>query len=367
MKRFSAAGIPLLLAGLAAPALAQDRSADNAVTQAEDAFGFSVGRESLGIYSAGNARGFSPTAAGNVRIEGLYFDPAFGLTSIVNSSTSIKVGLSAQGYPFIAPSGVVDLSLRRPADRASASIVLNGDSFGSYGIEVDGSLPLSRTLSLGYGVTGNHTGYPDGTDSLNHGQGLIARWRPAPGVEILPFYTLYNDYDDEAGTLYIPAGRFLPPLPPAHRFDGPGWVGIRYTGTAHGVLSSVVPARNWLLRVGAFRAVADQKAGYSNLLTGLQPDGSGDRLRGIHRRPPAYQRLAERRGAIDPQHRRRTAPPRRPPQPARARRAAPVRRLGAGRPRPGADRRDRHVGEAGLRVRADRARPGAPDHVRRRL
>jgi len=60
----------------AAPAFAQDHTGDNAITQAEDAFGFSVGRETLGIYSAGNARGFSPTAAGNVRINGLYFDPS---------------------------------------------------------------------------------------------------------------------------------------------------------------------------------------------------------------------------------------------------------------------------------------------------
>ena len=55
----------------AAPAAAQERSDDNAVIEAEDAFGISVGRESLGIYSPGNARGFSPSAAGNVRIEGL--------------------------------------------------------------------------------------------------------------------------------------------------------------------------------------------------------------------------------------------------------------------------------------------------------
>jgi hypothetical protein len=59
-------------------ALAQSRSDENAVTQAEDAFGFSVGRESLGIYNAGNVRGFSPIAAGNLRIDGLYFDQAFG-------------------------------------------------------------------------------------------------------------------------------------------------------------------------------------------------------------------------------------------------------------------------------------------------
>jgi len=74
-------------------AQAQQRSDDNAVTQAEDAFGFAVGRESLGIYNAGNTRGFSPTAAGNVRIDGLYFDPVFGLPSTLVNNVSINARL----------------------------------------------------------------------------------------------------------------------------------------------------------------------------------------------------------------------------------------------------------------------------------
>ncbi len=278
MPRFGRTSLTLLLWGIATPALAQDRSGDNAVTQAEDAFGFSVGRETLGIYGAGNARGFSPTAAGNVRVEGLYFDPVFSLSSIVNASTSIRVGLSAQGYPFIAPSGVVDQSLRRPQDRSAASIVLNADSFGSYGVEIDGSLPVNSRLSIGYGLTANRVAFADGTDNFNHGQGLIVRWRPAPGVEILPFWTLNNDYDDEAAQFYLPAGNFLPPQPPRHRFDGPPWTDNRYAATDHGVLASVTPARNWLVRIGAFRSVFDQKTGYANLLLGVQPDGTGDRV-----------------------------------------------------------------------------------------
>src|SRR5437764_14376544 len=141
--------------------LAQSRSDENAVTQAEDAFGFSVGRESLGIYNAGNARGFSPVAAGNLRIDGLYFDQAWGLSSTLLDSTSIKVGLSAQGYPFAAPSGIVDQSLRHPGDKAGASVVGNWDSWGTYGLEVDGSLPVGRQLSIGYGFNGTHLSFPD--------------------------------------------------------------------------------------------------------------------------------------------------------------------------------------------------------------
>src|SRR3954447_14876749 len=104
----SCCAMALVLAGGSGPALAQSRSDENAVTEAEDAFGFSVGRESLGIYNSGNARGFSPVAAGNLRINGLYFDQAYGLSSTVIGSTSVKVGLSAQGYPFAAPSGIYD-------------------------------------------------------------------------------------------------------------------------------------------------------------------------------------------------------------------------------------------------------------------
>jgi len=278
MGRLGWATLTLLLAGTAFPAAAQDRADDNAVTQAEDGFGFSVGRETIGIYTSGNARGFSPTAAGNVRIEGMYFDPAIALSSIVNDSTSIKVGLSAQGYPFAAPSGIVDQLLRRPGDKAAASIVLNGDSYSSYGLEVDGSLPVSKRLSVGYGAIVGRTAFPDGTDNFNHSQGLIVRWRPAPGVEIMPFWTLTNDYNDEAGPFYVPAGKFLPPKPPAHQFDGPQWADFRYTGTNQGLLASYAPGKTWLLRIGAFRSVFDQKKSYANLLVDLQPDGTADRL-----------------------------------------------------------------------------------------
>src|SRR5437868_14603935 len=119
LARLSVATVAVCSAG---QTCAQSRSSENAVTQAEDAFGFSVGRESLGIYNAGNARGFSPAAAGNLRIEGLYFDQIWGLSSTLLDSTSIKVGLSAQGYPFAAPSGIVDQSLRHPGDKAGASV-----------------------------------------------------------------------------------------------------------------------------------------------------------------------------------------------------------------------------------------------------
>ena len=264
--------------GLAAPACGQSRSSDNAVTQAEDAFGFSVGREGLGIYNAGYARGFSPVAAGNLRINGLYFDQQYNLQGTILAGSSVKVGLSAQGYPFAAPSGIFDQTLRTPNDKAGASFVGNFDTWGTWGAEIDGSLPVSGKLSLGYGINATRTGFADGTSNFNHTESLIARWRPADGIEIIPFWSITNDYDDEAGVFYIPAGKFLPKLPRPDHHEGAWWADYRYTGLNTGLLTSARISQNWVLRVGAFRSVNDLKTSATNLLANEQPDGSGERL-----------------------------------------------------------------------------------------
>lgn len=91
--------LALMLA--ASPASAQ-RASENVVTTAQDAFGTPIGNDTIGIYSAQEARGFSPRDAGNVRIEGLYFDQQgnVGYGNQLFGSATIRVGLSAQSYPF---------------------------------------------------------------------------------------------------------------------------------------------------------------------------------------------------------------------------------------------------------------------------
>lgn len=288
-----AIGTTLPLAGMLAavwaiPAAAQDRSADNAVTQAEDAFGYSVGREALGIYNGGNARGFSPAAAGNVRIDGLYFDPAFDFPGLLADATSVKVGLSAQGYPFAAPSGIVDITLRRPGDKAGASVLSNFDSFGSAAIELTGSARLGSTLSLAYGANLGRTAFPDGTDNVNHSEAVALRWRPAPGIEILPFHSRFDDYNDEAGPFYTSGGAYLPPAPDRHTYTGPHWADFRLVAETSGLLASAAPAKNWLVRLGLFRSSFEQREGYFNLLADVQSDGSATRI--LFADPPLHQR-----------------------------------------------------------------------------
>ena len=89
---------------------------------------------------------------------------------------------------------------------------------------------------------------------------------------------LANDYNDEAGPFYVPAGKFLPPQPQIRHFDGPGWADFRNIAANYGVVASVAPARNWIVRLGAFRSVFDQKTSFANLLLDLEPDGTADRV-----------------------------------------------------------------------------------------
>ena len=268
----------MLALPLAPPAHAQDRSADNAVTQAEDAFGFSVGRESIGIYNAGQVRGFSPIAAGNVRIEGLYFDPVFGLSDMLVGSASVKVGLSAQGYPFAAPSGIVDQALRRPGPKLGASSIANADNWGGKRLEVDGTIPIASTLSLGFGVNAGRTVYPNGTDNFDHAEALILRWRPSDRIEVMPFWAMYNDHDDEAGTFYVPEGDFIPEVDKARHDESPLWADNRFTGQNMGVVASVLLAKNTLAKVGAFRSSFKTKSFYNFLILDIDEEGVGERV-----------------------------------------------------------------------------------------
>src|ERR1700754_4571562 len=110
------------LACLATPALAQ-RADDNAVKSADDAFGTSVGNENIGLYGPFDVRGFSAVDAGNVRIDGLYFDRQTDSPSLIAPGSTIRVGISAQGYPLPEPTGIADYDLVRVGDKRVVSVI----------------------------------------------------------------------------------------------------------------------------------------------------------------------------------------------------------------------------------------------------
>ena len=267
------AGIAALLADSEA-AFAQ-RAGENPVASAQDAFGTSVGNERVGLYSPFSARGFSPVQAGNVRINGMYVDYQADLSERLMSGSNVRVGLTAQGYPFPAPTGVADFSLRLPGSEAVASTVVGIGPFGGPRGEVDAQLPVSATLGIAAGVGLNQQELVYGGDQRLLTAGLAARWRPTQNIEIIPFWGMQQEDSQEAQPIIYSDGDFLPPKIERRRYFGPEWAQNEGRDVIYGLLTTV-GFGDWTLRGGAFRAIAHDYRNFTPLFLNTTPDGEAD-------------------------------------------------------------------------------------------
>ncbi len=274
-----AAGLLTMMAALSLAPLAA-RANDAAVQAASDAFGTSIGRETIGLYTSGSVRGFSPTAAGNVRIDGLYFDQVWGLSARLRQSSNVRVGLSAQGFVFPAPTGIVDLSLRRPDAEPSAQLVLGLDQWRGRYIDLDFSHPLSTDGR--WAVTGGfskaHVEYGNGTDGEFTTGSLALWWRPDVHTEAMVFASAIDTPYDRMGPQVSSATPSLPPLGEARVFKGPDWAAYSGVGRNYGATLRHAFDPAWQLRAGIFHSENDDRASFSNLLLGMDAQGQAQRL-----------------------------------------------------------------------------------------
>lgn len=263
------------MAACPAPALAQ-HTEENAVESAEDAFGTATGHEQIGIYDEGNVRGFSPGNAGNFRMEGMYFDIQGGLGNRVIAGEMIRVGPAAQGYAFPAPTGIVDLELKKPGKKRTVTPFVSWDSFGSKGLELDFDLPLNgETLGVagGVGLSDNHYGNGGGSKALT--AGLVTRWKPSAGVELLAFANHQEFHDENSFSIYIPTGNFLPEKIDRNLYPGPSWTKNNSHSNTFGLVGHANMG-DWTLRAGLFRSSYGQDKGFANLVL-IAPDMNAER------------------------------------------------------------------------------------------
>jgi iron complex outermembrane receptor protein len=264
-----------IMVATSTPAFAQ-RTNENAVASAQDAFGTSVGSERVGLYFPGSARGFSPVQAGNVRINGMYFDYQADLNQRLVSGSNVRVGLTAQSYPFPAPSGVADFSLRLPGSDAVASTVIGIGPFGGPRAEVDAQLPVGERLGLAAGV-----GIADEEQYYGNQRRLVtaaavARWRPADNVEIIPFWSMQKNSGDEGQPIIFTAGAYLPPQFERRRYFGPEWAENEARSSNFGTLATFNMG-DWTLRGGAFHSATHQERNFNVLFLRTSPEGEADR------------------------------------------------------------------------------------------
>lgn len=258
MRRLAASA--LLLLACASPGAFAQRSSEDAVAEAEDAFGMTVGREAIGLYSATSARGFSPVQAGNIRIDGLYFDqvtPMANLPTRLLRSATVHVGIAAQGYLFPAPTGVVNYVLRVPGDESLVSELVGDASYGVAYSETDAQLAIvPDVLSMGGGIGfTRNAGYSYAPWSYETSAGWLARWQPNDSLVVTPFWGMINhrEFGERPSVLIDSSGY---PQFRADRLPAPSWARWGFLWQTAGVTAHYVFGSGWQLAAGVFRSLS---------------------------------------------------------------------------------------------------------------
>ena len=264
-RRIDRRGLAVLVASLAAFNAHAQRPNENAVAEASDAFGTAIGREVVGLYSSSSARGFSPTQAGNLRISGLYFDQVPQATPVdrIMRGSTVHVGISAQGFPFPAPTGVVDFQLRSPGNTPHTSLLLGGLTYGQQYAELDFETPVvDEVLSVGGGGSywrDNNYRWTDWSSFAT--AGVIARWRPKETLTITPFWGGSRQLEEgEAPGMFlgesVPAFYRTTSLPLAH------YARNRIDSETLGTTVQYRPNDVWAVDAGIFRSKSDNVIPY---------------------------------------------------------------------------------------------------------
>jgi len=272
----------IICAGVAAAALlcpvaaSAQRAADNAVTSADDAFGTTIGDQTVGLYRPTSARGFSPQQAGNIRIDGLYFDQQQDPSDVFVARTVMRVGLGAQSYPFPAPTGIADVQLRRPGNTADGSVTL---AFGPYPkslrADADYATPLvPGKLGAIFGISAKQQQLHWRNTFEQYGLATLFNWTPRDTVDVVAFGEIQHFTNGNAQPFVFSAGAFTPPKFDRSVFYGQDW-GYRHRESRNaGIVTVAALGDGWRLRAGAFRSTNEVDPDHNLFYRNVQRDGT---------------------------------------------------------------------------------------------
>jgi iron complex outermembrane recepter protein len=267
--------LALACAALPTAALAQ-RTDDNVTAQSDDAFGRSVGNERIGIYNSGDVRGFSPVAAGNVRIEGLYFDQQKDPTQRLVETVTIRVGIAAQSYAFPAPTGIVDYQLRGVGEEQVVGAVLSYGPFGALGAEFDAQFPIARDrfgVAVGGGIYDE--AFEWGGDSRTTTFALVPSLRPSESFELRPFFSAITFSGEEPLPLMATQGGLVPSEIRRNRYFGQEWTQNEGEIFNYGLLGRA-RLGEWIVRFGVFDSVFNVDAAFGDLFLDVDANGAAN-------------------------------------------------------------------------------------------
>ena len=274
----------LLLASSAMSSVQAQHASDDPVASASDGFGLTLGLESIGLYGPGFVRGFNPQVAGNVRIDGLYFDQQGPLSNRVVEGSTIRIGVSEIGYAFPAPTGIVDYDLRHPGNGTpSATIVASAGPFEARGVSIDGSLPLiSGELQLPMGASYQISTQTPGSANPGYTStvvnvGATPQWKPNDRLTFRGIFDWTQTTHAKTLPFVLMGGDYLPPETP-RGYYGQNWAEGKSLSENYGGIVVAQLSRDWSLAAGIFRSVADNQISFADLYLNTQPNGAAEQF-----------------------------------------------------------------------------------------
>ena len=239
----------------AVPAVAQ-RAEENVITSAQDAFGTSIGTQIVGLYTQNDARGFNPQQAGNLRIEGLYFDQqTYSTNPCMVRETTMRIGIAAQTYSFPSPTGIADFRLRTPEGLAFSGSISRGP-FNGDSVQLEEQFPVAGALEAD--VCGGYLS-DSSPDSFRHDNGRYAgvtlRWRPGIATDIVPFWSFFKGSGAGVLPTIFTDGTARLPMFREVDLDAQPWERSAVNMTTVGVVVKSAPTGGWKIDAGLFHSV----------------------------------------------------------------------------------------------------------------
>jgi iron complex outermembrane receptor protein len=272
-----ASAIALALAN-AAPALAQQAKND-ALQEAEDAFGGSVGNEDVGIYTATNVRGFNPQQAGNARIDGVYFDQlSSSIAQRLRDKASIRVGFAALDTFAPSPTGIVALTTHVAGDEVIGTFSGGINAYSAHVESFDLKMPvIADYLSLGFGFGHGVRRWADGYRSHNYAFAVLPKIRLSDW-EIKPFVSGVLIRKASVRPITSIAGPFVPKVPGRLKHIGQKWADGRNDNFTHGLTVRGEIVHGLYFRGGFFHSELNYDRNFTEIYTVTSEAGDARHL-----------------------------------------------------------------------------------------
>jgi iron complex outermembrane receptor protein len=238
-------------------AWAQDHAQDIVTVVAEDVFGTSFGLQSVGLYSPTDARGFSPQQAGNLRIEGLYFDQeSANVGSCIVRQTTMRIGIAAQTYSMPAPTGIADYSLRIPGEQWAFSGTMSRGPFTGATLQLEEQMPIEANKLSADVCVANYLNVTPDNDRHDDWKmfGTTLRWQPISGTEVVPFWSSVQGGDREVLPTVYTNGAIAIPMFRERDLQTQPWSSQGWQMRNFGVVSRSTFSDHWKLATGLFHS-----------------------------------------------------------------------------------------------------------------